>query len=81
MTLRALKWNDSGPEVGLGEITSKPVSESFSVADRPGGLLTLRSPASTDAPDADKNWSALSLPFAIGPKGRIGKLRTEVLKP
>jgi len=38
-------------------------------------------PAPMDAPDADKNWSALSLPFAIGPKGRIGKLRTEVLRP
>lgn len=37
-------------------------------------------PAPTDAPDADKNWSALSLPFAVGPKGRIGKLRAEVLK-
>jgi len=38
-------------------------------------------PAPSEAPDADKNWSALSLPFAVGPKGRIGKLRTEVLKP
>jgi hypothetical protein len=38
-------------------------------------------PAPTEAPDADKNWNALSLPFAVGPRGRIGKLRTEVLKP
>jgi hypothetical protein len=38
-------------------------------------------PAPIDAPDADKNWGALSLPFAVGPKGRIGKLRTEALKP
>ena len=38
-------------------------------------------PAPTEAPDADKNWNALSLPFVVGPKGRIGKLRTEVLKP
>ena len=38
-------------------------------------------PASIDAPDADRNWNALSLPFAVGPKGRIGKIRTEVLKP
>jgi len=38
-------------------------------------------PAPTDVPEADKNWSALSIPFAVGPKGRIGKLRTEVLKP
>ena len=27
-----------------------------------------------EAPDADKNWNALSLPFVVGPKGRIGKL-------
>lgn len=33
-----------------------------------------------DAPDADSNWNALSLPFAVGPKGRIGKLRTNALK-
>jgi photosystem II stability/assembly factor-like uncharacterized protein len=26
-----------------------------------------------DAPDADKNWNAISLPFVVGPKGRIGK--------
>jgi photosystem II stability/assembly factor-like uncharacterized protein len=28
-----------------------------------------------DPPDADKNWNALSLPYVVGPKGRIGKLR------
>ena len=27
-----------------------------------------------EAPDADRNWNAVSLPFAVGPKGRIGKL-------
>ena len=32
-------------------------------------------PGPTDAPDANKNWNALSLPFAVGPKGRIGKLQ------
>lgn len=26
------------------------------------------------APDADRNWNALSLPFVVGPRGRIGKL-------
>jgi photosystem II stability/assembly factor-like uncharacterized protein len=29
-----------------------------------------------DPPDADKNWNALSLPFVVGPRGRIGRLRT-----
>ena len=27
--------------------------------------------------DADKNWNALSLPFVVGPNGRIGKLRDD----
>jgi hypothetical protein len=31
-------------------------------------------PTATDPPDADKNWNALSLPFVVGPNGRIGKL-------
>ena len=31
-------------------------------------------PGQDDAADADKNWNALSLPFAVGPKGRIGIL-------
>jgi len=33
-------------------------------------------PSPTDPPDADKNWNALSLPYVVGPNGRIGKLRT-----
>jgi len=37
-------------------------------------------PSAQDAPDADKNWNALSLPFVVGPKGRIGKLRSDALK-
>jgi hypothetical protein len=32
-------------------------------------------PAAGDTPDANKNWNALSLPFAAGPNGRIGKLK------
>ena len=31
-------------------------------------------PAANETPDADKNWNALSLPFVVGPNGRIGKL-------
>jgi len=38
-------------------------------------------PAPQDAPDADKNWNALSLPFVVGPHGRIGKLRANALIP
>jgi photosystem II stability/assembly factor-like uncharacterized protein len=46
-----------------------------------GKNWTALKPAAQDPPDADKNWNALSLPFAVGPKGRIGKLRPEALKP
>jgi photosystem II stability/assembly factor-like uncharacterized protein len=35
--------------------------------------------ASHEAPDADKNWNALSLPFVVGPHGRIGKLNPHAL--
>ncbi len=27
--------------------------------------------------DADRNWNALSLPYVVGPKGRIGKLEMQ----
>jgi hypothetical protein len=37
-------------------------------------------PAVNDVPDADRNWNALSLPFVVGPKGRIGKLRPDAFK-
>ena len=30
-------------------------------------------PTSGEQPNADKNWNALSLPFVVGPDGRIGK--------
>jgi photosystem II stability/assembly factor-like uncharacterized protein len=38
-------------------------------------------PGPLDQPDADKNWNALSLPFVVGPNGRIGILRGDALKP
>ena len=31
-------------------------------------------PSANDAPDADKNWNAISLPFVVGAKGKIGRL-------
>ena len=36
-------------------------------------------PTPQDIPGADKDWNALSLPFVVGPKGRIGKLRPDAL--
>jgi photosystem II stability/assembly factor-like uncharacterized protein len=38
-------------------------------------------PSGYDPVDADKNWNALSLPFVVGPHGRIGKLRTITQNP
>ncbi len=36
-------------------------------------------PGPTEPPDADRNWNALSLPFAVGPQGRIGRLGPDAL--
>jgi hypothetical protein len=33
-----------------------------------------------EAPDADRNWNAISLPYVVGPKGRIGKLDEGAIK-
>jgi photosystem II stability/assembly factor-like uncharacterized protein len=33
-----------------------------------------------EPPDADRNWNAISLPYVVGPKGRIGKLEEGALK-
>jgi photosystem II stability/assembly factor-like uncharacterized protein len=38
-------------------------------------------PALHEAPDADRNWNALSLPYVVGPHGRIGKLEPTALVP
>jgi photosystem II stability/assembly factor-like uncharacterized protein len=37
-------------------------------------------PSPTDTPDADRNWNALSLPFVVGPHGRIGILNPTALQ-
>jgi hypothetical protein len=46
-----------------------------------GRNWTALKPTTQDQPDADKNWNALSLPFVVGPKGRIGKLNAKALAP
>jgi len=38
-------------------------------------------PTPGEAPDSAQHWNALSLPFVVGPHGRIGKLRPAALKP
>jgi hypothetical protein len=37
-------------------------------------------PSAGEAADADQHWNALSLPFVVGPHGRIGTLRQDALK-
>jgi hypothetical protein len=46
-----------------------------------GRNWTALKPTAQDAPDADKNWNALSLPFVVGPHSRIGKLNAKTLAP
>lgn len=36
-------------------------------------------PGKLDDPNADKQWNALSLPYVVGPHGRIGRLRDDTL--
>jgi hypothetical protein len=38
-------------------------------------------PTPAEPPDADRDWNALSLPFVVGPHGRIGHLRPAALIP
>lgn len=40
-----------------------------------GRNWTPLAPTASDPPDAAKDWNALSLPFVVGSRGRIGKLR------
>mgnify|MGYP001552810830 CR=1 FL=1 len=54
-------------------ITVGPNGTDISTDD--GRNWTPLKPSNQDPPDADKNWNALSLPYVVGPKGRIGKLR------
>jgi len=54
-------------------ITVGPNGTDISTDD--GRNWTPLKPSTQDPPDADKNWNALSLPYVVGPKGRIGKLR------
>ena len=41
----------------------------------------LPQPRAERSADADRDWNALSLPFVVGPHGRIGKLRPDAVKP
>jgi hypothetical protein len=55
-------------------ITVGPNGTDVSIDDGRHWRAVLPDPALHETPDADRNWNALSLPFVVGPKGRIGKL-------
>jgi len=58
-------------------ITVGPNGTDISIDDGKNWHPLKSSPS--DQPDADRDWNALSLPFVVGPHGRIGKLRPDAL--
>jgi hypothetical protein len=55
-------------------ITVGPNGTDISTDDGRNWRALHPNPALHEAPDADRDWNALSLPFVVGPHGRIGKL-------
>jgi hypothetical protein len=62
-------------------ITVGPNGTDISTDDGRNWLPIHPDPAIHETPDADRNWNALSLPYVVGPHGRIGKLDSTALKP
>ncbi len=60
-------------------ITVGPNGTDISTDDGKNWRALHPDPALHDPPDADRNWNALSLPFVVGPHGRIGKLNPKAL--
>jgi hypothetical protein len=60
-------------------ITVGPNGTDISTDDGKNWRALNPDPAMHEAPDADREWNALSLPFVVGPHGRIGKLNPEAL--
>ncbi len=60
-------------------ITVGPNGTDVSTDDGRNWRAVHPSTALHESPDADRNWNALSLPFVVGPKGRIGKLDSAAL--
>jgi photosystem II stability/assembly factor-like uncharacterized protein len=55
-------------------ITVGPNGTDISTDDGKNWRPVRPDPALHEPPDADRNWNAISLPFVVGPHGRIGKL-------
>ena len=60
-------------------ITVGPNGTDISTDDGRNWRALHPNPALHEPTDADRNWNALSLPFVVGPHGRIGRLRTGAL--
>ena len=60
-------------------ITVGPNGTDISTDDGKNWRALRPDPAMREAPDADRDWNALSLPFVVGPHGRIGKLNPKAL--
>lgn len=58
-------------------ITVGPNGSDFSTDD--GRNWRPLTPNPEDQPGSDRDWNALSLPFVVGPHGRIGRLRSNAL--
>lgn len=61
-------------------ITVGPNGTDISTDDGENWRALHPDPASHELPDADRDWNALSLPFVVGPHGRIGKLNPHALE-
>ena len=62
-------------------ITVGPNGTDISADDGKNWTALKPDPKFNDTPDADQHWNALSLPYAVGPHGRIGTLRPTALTP
>ncbi len=60
-------------------ITVGPNGTDISTDDGRNSRALKPDPKAGDPPDADRHWNALSLPFVVGPHGRIGTLRPDAL--
>jgi photosystem II stability/assembly factor-like uncharacterized protein len=61
-------------------ITVGPNGTDISTDDGRNWRVVKPNAALNEPADADKNWNALSLPFVVGPHGRIGKLNEPAIK-
>jgi hypothetical protein len=88
---RFLQWNRAQtPPHGYRSSVAYDPSQKLWITVGPNGTdisrddgknWTALKPTPQDAPDADKSWNALSLPFVVGPHGRIGKFNGKTLAP